>query len=323
MIYVSFHPEIGRPGGMSYEHIFEELQIFTDPFALCELRGACNLGLGRDASATLHYILAGEGEITLRGHKPLRVARGSLVLIPALQSHALRSFGTISDPVPDCKPAEVNLARLMSEATDTKPTDGQLIALCAHVSVGLRGVEDMIDLVREPLIECVSAGSRMKPLLINLLEELSYPGLGNRPMIRAILLQCMIEILRKRLKAQDRALHWMAALKDHAVWGALRLMLDAPGDAHTVENLAAHVGMSRSAFAQRFSDAYGSGPMELLRDLRMRLAGGLLRDTDLPVKRIAEMAGFSSRTAFSRAFEAKTGQSPRAFRVAVRVHGDP
>jgi len=304
---------------MTYEHIFNELEIGTNPFALCELRGACDLGLGRDASATLHYVLSGEGEITLRGRSSVRVARGSLVLVPALQSHTLRSFGRPSEPVPDCKPAELNLARLISDANQNGSQDGQLTALCSHVSVGLRGVTDMIDLVREPLVECVTADNRMKPLLLNLLDELSHPGLGSRAMVRAILLQCMIEMLRKRLGAQDQALTWMAALKDHSVWAALRLMLDAPGDAHTVESLADSVNMSRSAFAKRFADAYGSGPMELLRDLRMRLAGGLLRDTDLPVKRVAEMVGFSSRSAFSRTFEAKTGLSPRAFRMEQRI----
>ena len=87
---------------MKYDHIFDELEIATDPFALCELRGTCDLGLGRDASATLHYILSGEGEISLRGHAPIKVSRGMLVFMPALQSHALHSFGSKSDSVPDC-----------------------------------------------------------------------------------------------------------------------------------------------------------------------------------------------------------------------------
>jgi transcriptional regulator GlxA family with amidase domain len=55
--------------------------------------------------------------------------------------------------------------------------------------------------------------------------------------------------------------------------------------------------------------------MELLRDLRMKRAGYLLEKTDLPVKRVAELVGFASRSAFTRAFEANTGQSPRDFRA--------
>ncbi|KKM25844.1 hypothetical protein LCGC14_1590830, partial [marine sediment metagenome] len=302
-------PDNGQNGFMEFEHIFDELEITTNPFAICELQGTSNLGLERDASATLHYILSGEGEITLRSRAPLRVYRGSLVLIPALQSHGLHSFGVTSNPVPKCKPAALSLGHLM--ATPDCGGDGQLIALCAHVDVGLRGVADIIDLIREPLIENVSAPNRMHPALQTLLYEIANPSLGSRAMIRALLTQCMIEMLRKRLAVSDNALHWMAALADPTVWKALRAMLDEPGDNHTVESLADSVGMSRAAFAKRFSSAYGSGPIELLRDLRMRRAGALLRDTDFPVKRVAEMVGFTSRSAFSRAFETTTGQPPR------------
>lgn len=301
---------------MSYEHIFNELEITTNPFALCELRGECNLGLGREPTATLHYVLSGMGEITLRGRPPVQVARGSIVLIPAMQSHILRSFGGSSDPIPTCRPAELDLARLLKTSADA--SGDQLTALCTHVTIGLRGVKDIVDLVREPMVECVSPGSRMEQPLLRLIDEVSSPGLGSRAMIRAILLECMIHMLRSRLAAQDQALAWMAALKDPSVWKALRVMLDEPGQAHSVESLADTVGMSRSAFAKRFSEAYGSGPMELLRDLRMRMAGTLLKETDLPVKRVAEMVGFSSRSAFSRMFEAKIGQSPRSFRAHSR-----
>ena len=298
---------------MSYEHIFDELEISTDPFALCELRGECNLGLGREPTATLHYVLSGEGEITLRGRNPVKISRGSLVLIPAMQSHSLRSFGDNSDPIPVCRPAELDLARLLQSSDHA--SDSQLTALCAHITIGLRGARDIVDLVREPMVECVSPGSRIEQPLTRLLEEISHPGLGSRAMIRAVLLECMIDMLRKRLAEQDQALAWMAALKDPSVWAALRLMLDEPGQSHTVASLADAVGMSRSAFAKRFSDAYGSGPMELLRDLRMGMAGALLKQTDLPVKRVAQMVGFSSRSAFSRMFETKIGLSPRSFRA--------
>jgi AraC-like DNA-binding protein len=95
-------------------------------------------------------------------------------------------------------------------------------------------------------------------------------------------------------------------------------MLDQPGHPHTVESLADVAGMSRSSFAERFSEAYGSGPMTLLRDLRMHLAASLLTQSDLPVKRIAELAGFQSRSAFTRTFESTTGMSPRGFRAEAK-----
>jgi len=54
--------------------------------------------------------------------------------------------------------------------------------------------------------------------------------------------------------------------------------------------------------------------IELLRDLRMRVAADLLANSGLPVKRIAEQVGFASRSAFARAFALHAGVSPRGFR---------
>ena len=298
---------------LSYEFILDELEIRADPFALCELRGRCDLGLGREPLATLHYILSGEGEVVLPGRSPVPIRRGCFVLIPALQSHMLRSYGANTDPLPACRPVELNLAQHIKQAEDSSET-GRMVALCARVTIGLRGVGGLIDLIREPVAESVSSGSGLEAPLRRLVGEIADPGFGSRAMIRALLLQCMIDLLRRRLAAGDPALGWMGALKDRSLWLALRRMLDDPGAPHSVEGLAVEAGMSRSTFAKRFADAYGRGPMELLRDLRMRHAATLLSETDLPVKRIAEMAGFRSRSAFTRTFESLTGASPRAFR---------
>ena len=93
------------------------------------------------------------------------------------------------------------------------------------------------DLVREPIVEEVATDSALSAPVDRLLRELSAPTLGSRAMIRALLLECMIQLLRKRLQARDPALSWMAALIDERLWSALRLMLDRPGYHHTVESL--------------------------------------------------------------------------------------
>ncbi|MEH6528250.1 MAG: AraC family transcriptional regulator [Sneathiella sp.] len=302
---------------MSFEHVFSELEIEADPFALCELRGRCDLGLGRQSFATLHYILGGHGEIVFRGLPPVEIKRGTLVLVPALQSHILRSFGDNQRPLPDCHPAELDLAHHLHEGEDHLPSN-KLLAVCSQVNVGLRGISNLIDLVREPIVEYVEPLSPMADSLDQLLRELSAPKLGSRAMIEVLLKQCMILLLRNRLESQDKRLDWMAALNDEKLWGALRLMLDMPGNLHSVESLAEAAGMSRSTFAKRFFTAYGKGPMELLRNLRMHRAASLLATSDLPVKRIAELVGFHSRSAFTRKFEGIVGTSPGKYRSQVR-----
>jgi len=298
---------------MNFEHVFDKLEIATDPFAICELRGKCDFNMGQDANASLHYILNGEGALKLPGSTAIQVAPGSLILIPALQSHALYSYGKSTGSYLHCDPPELKLQHLLKEGQNND-TDGQITALCSHITVGLRGAFNVIDLIRDPIVEQIGTASPMYPTLSLMLSELSRPTLGSRAMIRSLLTQCLIEMLRTRLIKDDGGLRWMAALRDPTVWEALRALLDEPGAAHTVESLAEKVGMSRSAFAERFTAAYGSGPIELLRDLRMQRAAGLLLDSELPIKRIAQMVGFNSRTAFSRVFEKHTGRSPSDYR---------
>lgn len=299
---------------MSFEHIFNEMEILADPFALCELQGQCTLGLGRQLDATLHYILAGSGEVVIPGRPAIRIARGTLVLVPTIQPHALRSFGKSGHPLPDCHPAELGLASHLLNAPGST-ADGKLLAICSHVNIGLRGTNGLIDLIREPIVEGLSGDDLMSAPIDQLLLELSAPTLGSKAMIRVVLLQCIIQLMRRRLQAQDKALNWMAALIDERLWQALQKMLEAPGDAHTVESLANLAGTSRSTFALRFSTAYGKGPMELLRELRMHRAASFLSQSDIPVKRIAELVGFHSRSAFSRTFSSTIGISPSQYRA--------
>ena len=182
----------------------------------------------------------------------------------------------------------------------------------------LRGSRGLIDLIREPLVTHTDLNNKMNAPLERLVAELAQPELGSRAMVRTLVLVCMIELLRRRLSENDPALCWMSGLSDETLWDVLQLMLDRPGDAHSVESLAEVAGMSRSTFSEHFSRSYGTGPMELLRELRMTKAAVLLAESALPVKRIAEMVGFQSRSAFNRAFAMSQAKTPRQLREEMR-----
>jgi AraC-like DNA-binding protein len=57
--------------------------------------------------------------------------------------------------------------------------------------------------------------------------------------------------------------------------------------------------------------------MEFLQALRLARAAELLVGTDLPVKSVATRVGYSSRSSFTRAFVARQGAGPTAFRAAA------
>jgi len=301
---------------MDFEHIFNEMEISAAPFALCELNGRCDLNLNRQSFATLHYVLSGAGEIAFPNAPKIKIDRGTFVLIPAFQPHTLKSYGDTVSPTPDCQPAELDLINFIrGDALQNSST--KLLAVCSRVKVGLRQITDIVDLIRVPIVNNNISDAGLEGTIGKLLHELSSPRMGSKAMIRAILLQCMIGLLRVEIENNNPALKWMTALKDQRLWSVLQLMLETPGNQYSLETLANQAGMSRSVFAKRFAEAYGSGPMELLRDMRMRLAASMLEQTEMPVKRIAELVGFKSRSAFTRSFEVYHGTSPRGFRKTL------
>ena len=75
------------------------------------------------------------------------------------------------------------------------------------------------------------------------------------------------------------------------------------------------LGLSRHRLTELFRQTYGTTPGACLTALRLVEARRLLRQTDLPVARVAGEAGFESLSAFYRAFRRELGCSPGAYRT--------
>ena len=82
----------------------------------------------------------------------------------------------------------------------------------------------------------------------------------------------------------------------------------------TLGSLAASVGMSRSAFAKRFTTLVGEPAMRYVLRWKMQTAVNLLKDKQLAVGEVAHRLGFDSESAFSRAFKRIIGKSPGSAR---------
>ncbi|MFE2514389.1 GlxA family transcriptional regulator [Streptomyces mirabilis] len=89
----------------------------------------------------------------------------------------------------------------------------------------------------------------------------------------------------------------------------------------TLEDIAAHAGMSTRTLNRRFRDQTGTTPLQWLHRARVRRAQYLLETTAYPVERIATQAGFGSPTAFRERFKRVVGTSPYAYRRAFQSTG--
>jgi LacI family transcriptional regulator len=101
---------------------------------------------------------------------------------------------------------------------------------------------------------------------------------------------------------------------DMAVADALRFIMDHAGQAIGVPDVVAEVGVSRRCLERRFSRATGGSMLGEITRCRLQRAQRLLRETNLPVYRVATESGFGSIKAFRRAFRLAETCSPSAFR---------
>ncbi|MFE1297191.1 AraC family transcriptional regulator [Streptomyces sp. NPDC058731] len=149
-------------------------------------------------------------------------------------------------------------------------------------------------------------------------QELTGCRPGSYTIIASLLDTLLLYILRAWWEREPRDAvprgGWAAALADPAVCAALHALHSDPARAWSVEELGAEGGLSRAAFARRFTALVGRPPLAYLTWWRMTTAGRLLRTEDLPLRQVAERAGYTSEFAFAKAFKREYGVAPGQYR---------
>ena len=102
-----------------------------------------------------------------------------------------------------------------------------------------------------------------------------------------------------------------------SVAAALARLETAYGDPLTPSDLAGTSGLSPARFARVIRRIFGLTPIQLIAKTRIAAASRLLRETDLPVARIALDCGFYDHSAFTRAFRSAMSATPSEFRGSV------
>ncbi|MEM5327796.1 AraC family transcriptional regulator [Paraburkholderia sp. JHI2823] len=128
----------------------------------------------------------------------------------------------------------------------------------------------------------------------------------------------LVNILRAHLAANPRPTGWLGALSDPRIGSALRMVHEDIAHRWKVDELASKVGMSRTAFIERFKDLVGLPPLEYLIRWRMTIAMDTLKTGNDNLASIAAAVGYASETTFSSTFKRRFGQRPSRFRSGAR-----
>jgi transcriptional regulator GlxA family with amidase domain len=87
----------------------------------------------------------------------------------------------------------------------------------------------------------------------------------------------------------------------------------------SLDEIAAHAGLSTRTLNRRFREQTGSTPLQWLHRARIRRAQHLLETTAHAVDRIGDQVGFGSPTAFRDRFKRIVGTSPQQYRRSFRI----
>ncbi|MEK8086096.1 AraC family transcriptional regulator [Aquabacterium sp. A3] len=272
--------------------------------------------LALDGLACAHVITRGQAWLVRDDAEPLLLETGDLIVLPGGLPHAIQDRPNTTARPRDLLPlmgSDVGGARLGGEDT---PQSCHLISTHARFDVTMAA-----PLIKAlpPVLHVRGLGEAPPPWLAVGLQFLALEVAHQRPAQQAILnrmgdilfMQCIRDYVES---VPEGSGNWLSALKDRALSTALALIHREPQRNWTVPDLAREACLSRSAFADRFTQTLGEPPLTYLTRHRMRLAARHLGQAGLAVSKIADMVGYASEAAFSQAFKREYGLSPSAWR---------
>jgi AraC-like DNA-binding protein len=263
-----------------------------------------------------HYVTRGRMLLQFGQLPPISVEAGEIVVFPTSDDHKLGS--------------DMNLEPIGAKELVLPPSNGSMARIdhggggaSTHIMCGFLGT----DTPNDPLIELLpdvlklavrdgAAGDWIETSLRFAAQEMAS-GRPGSPAILAQLAECLfMEAVRRYVDSTPPVEHgWIAGLRDPAISRALALLHARKDYRWTSHELAREIGLSRSAFAERFARVMGEPPMRYLARLRLRHAARRLRASHESVARIAFEAGYESEAAFSRAFRRELGVPPAIWRA--------
>jgi len=306
-------PKIGGlPDAMS--DVMSLLRMRADTVCAYEYSAPWSFSFGKP-TGHFHIIERGSAVIRLPDDVSGQLESGDVVFLPLGTAHILSSKRGLR-----AVPIEPAIKRLAVDEDRVYRMGGggpETHVICGQFSFGGLLANKLLS-VLPPLIHLrPTAGrpvERLRMFSQLLVEETRNPGAGSAVMATRLVDLLFIQAIRDWAAGKPGRSGWPGGLGDTQVGRALSAIHKDPARAWTVDELAEIAGLSRSAFASRFTTAVGHTPLRYVSSWRLDLAADHLRVTTTRIGEIASQVGYSSEATFNRAFKAHFGVTPAAFR---------
>lgn len=270
-----------------------------------------------EQAARFHLVVQGQCHISFPSGATVTLGPGDIILIPKGRSHILADRARMQAPALETVLEDVGYDGNGVLVVGEGASDAATQMVCGHFT--FRGGADHPILRALPDYLLTTASVRaQQPWLDEMLRLVARRVFAEEMGASATVIRMseivFIELLRVGITQSGELRTVIDAFRDPQIGRALQLIHAHPEQAWTVEKLAGQVGMSRSRFAERFSELMGTGPMAYLSDWRLQKALGLLDKSRCSVQQIAIQTGYQSPAAFTRAFSGKFGFPPTEYR---------
>ncbi len=262
-----------------------------------------------------HYVLEGSFLLQLEDGRTWEVRQGEAVMLPHNKPHILTS-------APDLRPVQADDIIQAPDGLGVWRMRHGGGGACTRIVCGFLGGDVQLNPLLSHLPEvlkidvaAVPGGDWIARCFVYAAQSLSGGDPGAASVTAKMSELLFVETVRRHLSAlPPQETGWLAGLRDPAIGRALSLLHARLNEDWTADKLANEVGMSRSAFAERFTALVGDPPMRYLTNWRMQVAAARLRQTRQTIARIAFDVGYDSEAAFTRAFRRERGAPPATWR---------
>ncbi|MEO9946580.1 MAG: AraC family transcriptional regulator [Paraglaciecola sp.] len=153
----------------------------------------------------------------------------------------------------------------------------------------------------------------LKSTFSQLSSEYMAQNIGNEIIVNKLTEVVLVELIRINFGRQKQH-SFLHALKDKRIKKALELMHESPQEQWTIDTLASRIGMSRAAFAKKFTLLVEQTVFNYLSNLRIQKAKKMITTTTLFIDDIALSVGYESERAFTKTFSKYVGSTPKQYR---------
>jgi AraC-like DNA-binding protein len=268
-----------------------------------------------------HYVVEGHLHIRVEGEdgEGIVIGAGEVVLLPRNDLHLMGSDLSLtpvagSDIIHPPKDGGLFSIHHGGDGQRTRIVCGFLGCASAEGNPVLTTLPALLKLN----VEQGGAAEWIRSTFKYAAEEVSAGRPGSETVLTKLSELLFVESVRRYAEAlPDGQTGWLAGLREPHVARALALLHRDITRRWTVDDLCREVGLSRSALADRFIRLIGVPPMHYLASWRMQVATQKLRNTSASLAQVAEIVGYDSEAAFSRAFKKAFGAAPATWRRSI------